>query len=57
MSWETVAGGAFHNQLAMADGASARTAIRIHRPGLSTANTNPMIATVATQAVRTSCFR
>lgn len=57
MSWDTVASGAFHNQCAIPDGPSARPATSIHRFGLSIAKLTPMMAMVATQAARTSCFR
>lgn len=57
MSSVTVGGGAFHNQLAIAEGATAKTAMGIHRSGLSTAKTSPVMAVVATHAARMSCFR
>lgn len=57
MSCERVASGAFHNQFAIPDGTSASPATNIHRSGLPIVRTAPMMATVATQAVRTSCFR
>ena len=57
MSCERVASGAFHNQFAIPDGTSASPATNSHRSGLPIVRTAPMMATVATQAVRTSCFR
>ncbi len=57
MSWESVASGAFQNQLPITAGISAKQATNIHISGRSIARIIPTIATVATHAANTRSFR